>query len=489
MSLFERFASCVYRAPPRAGSTLTIPTFVVLALFFIVNARTHAAIFNLDSNLDAVDAAPGDGLCATASKTCTLRAAIQEANASPGFDEIRLRPDKYSLKLRGGVVDDTAASGDLDIREPLWIRRDPQFPPGAIAVEISDLGFLLHAPDGERVFDINTGNSSVPVHFENVLIEFGTAHDALGGGAVLVRAGSSVLFESSVLYANGADARGNAMAVYGSAEMRESRVFDNHRSWNSRPGEGGGAFYVADGASLHLSDTVVESNTHCSGGAILAHGASVVTIVRSNIGENTTANIPGCAAAQQVGGELALDGAVTMRISDSTLRSVEQLLEARGGAQIDFNHVTVAPDSTWSEVRLHDVSSKLRIGNSVWAKNAAESTCNAPAGSVISLGGNVFMDSPLCNAALARNDVTVSTLALAALFIDLPGDTIRMFTRTVFAPQRGSAAIDNGLTTLCSAADAAGTARPIAGSFLTPARCDSGAIEWPPTSMLLNGFE
>ena len=467
-------------------SALPAAALILLSIF---STRTHSAVFTLTSNLDVIDAAPGDGLCATPSKTCTLRAAIQEANASPGFDEIRLPPDKYSLKLRGGVVDDTAASGDLDIREPLWMRRDPQFPPSAIGVEISDEGFVLFAHDGERVFDIDTGNSSVPVHFENVLIEFGKAHDALGGGAVLVRPGSSVLFERSVLYANGAAARGNAMAVYGAAELRESRVFDNHRTGNTRPGEGGGAFYVADGALLKLSDVVVDSNSHCSGGAILAHRNSVVTIARSNVGENSADNYPGCISAQQIGGEFALDGPVAMRIDDSTLRSVLQLLDARGGAQIDFNHVTVAPDSVRSELRLHDVSSKLRIGNSVWAKNADVSTCNAPEGGIISLGGNVFVQSPLCDTAFANNDVTVSTLALEELRLALPGDEIQMFTRTVFAPIRGSAPIDNGLMALCSDADAARTRRPIAGSVLTPARCDSGAIEWPPTSVLLDGFE
>ena len=37
-----------------------------------------AATFIVDTTADAVDAAPGDGACATGAGTCTLRAAIQE---------------------------------------------------------------------------------------------------------------------------------------------------------------------------------------------------------------------------------------------------------------------------------------------------------------------------------------------------------------------------------------------------------------------------
>lgn len=40
-----------------------------------------AATFAVNSTIDDVDAFPGDGICATATGDCTLRAAIQELNA------------------------------------------------------------------------------------------------------------------------------------------------------------------------------------------------------------------------------------------------------------------------------------------------------------------------------------------------------------------------------------------------------------------------
>jgi CSLREA domain-containing protein len=62
-------------------------------LFTLVTALAPAAalpdsaLFVVDSADDAADSHPGDGVCATASG-CTLRAAIQEANALAGLDHI-----------------------------------------------------------------------------------------------------------------------------------------------------------------------------------------------------------------------------------------------------------------------------------------------------------------------------------------------------------------------------------------------------------------
>ena len=57
--------------------------------FWVVSASlsfqfpAHAKRFNVNSTQDAVDLNPGDGICATATGECTLRAAIQETNALP----------------------------------------------------------------------------------------------------------------------------------------------------------------------------------------------------------------------------------------------------------------------------------------------------------------------------------------------------------------------------------------------------------------------
>lgn len=47
-----------------------------------------ADTYAVNTTLDASDALPGDGVCATSGTDCTLRAAVQEANGHPGADTI-----------------------------------------------------------------------------------------------------------------------------------------------------------------------------------------------------------------------------------------------------------------------------------------------------------------------------------------------------------------------------------------------------------------
>lgn len=75
--------------------------------------------FVVNSTVDAPDAAQGDNLCATVSGQCTLRAAIQEANATPGLDQITLEAGATYTITRAGANENLASTGDLDITRPL----------------------------------------------------------------------------------------------------------------------------------------------------------------------------------------------------------------------------------------------------------------------------------------------------------------------------------------------------------------------------------
>lgn len=96
----------------RTGPTkLSLSTLVVLILG-LGSADGHPATFTVNSLLDDTfsdDANPGDGICLDSfpnSTTCTLRAAIQEANALPG-------PDRIEFSVAGEIGPESALLGPL----------------------------------------------------------------------------------------------------------------------------------------------------------------------------------------------------------------------------------------------------------------------------------------------------------------------------------------------------------------------------------------
>lgn len=96
--------------------TVHRPTAIVaaatlaFALVAIGGGQTaSAATFVVDSTADEPDANPGDGVCADAGGACTLRAAVEEANATPGADVITLPAGTYD------VATPLEPSGDLTV--------------------------------------------------------------------------------------------------------------------------------------------------------------------------------------------------------------------------------------------------------------------------------------------------------------------------------------------------------------------------------------
>ena len=101
-----------------------IATLLMVAAICALTAVTaHADTFTVNSVWDMVDYTPGDGVCDTDPDplyvVCTLRAAVQEANAA-GAGTIVLPAGTYYLYIAGSD-EDAAATGDLDITSNLII--------------------------------------------------------------------------------------------------------------------------------------------------------------------------------------------------------------------------------------------------------------------------------------------------------------------------------------------------------------------------------
>src|SRR5262245_2255162 len=85
---------------PRTATRFTcLPTFVsvVLALWLCPLDVGYAATFSVDDTRDLPDASLQDNICRTAAGTCTLRAAVEQSNASATMDSINVRAGFYDL--------------------------------------------------------------------------------------------------------------------------------------------------------------------------------------------------------------------------------------------------------------------------------------------------------------------------------------------------------------------------------------------------------
>src|SRR5687768_16373064 len=64
-------------------------------------AASTGTTFVVNTAGDALDARVGNGACGTRVGTCSLRAAVQEANALPGPDVIEVPAGTYALAIPG----------------------------------------------------------------------------------------------------------------------------------------------------------------------------------------------------------------------------------------------------------------------------------------------------------------------------------------------------------------------------------------------------
>src|SRR5918999_4603577 len=74
----------------------------------------------VNDTADLPDNSVGNGVCATSAGRCTLRAAIQEANALLGHDTINVPPGTYELEVPS-VNEDVPSTGDHDIADSVSI--------------------------------------------------------------------------------------------------------------------------------------------------------------------------------------------------------------------------------------------------------------------------------------------------------------------------------------------------------------------------------
>ncbi|MBK9053063.1 MAG: hypothetical protein IPL78_19775 [Chloroflexi bacterium] len=362
-----------------------VVSFFFFLFLFILAQRSpaNAASFAISSAADAADVNPGDGVCITSGGACTLRAALQEANATAGSDTIQLGAGVYTMTIPPGSGDDIL-SGDLDITAPLTIIGAG---PGSTILEATALDRVLEIAEiagnvtlsnltirngfsadyGGAIYSASPGT----LRLENVVIS--NNNTVMEGGGIYLTNGRLIITNSTI---SGNTARSGG-GLYNAGELSPlgipSRVEISDSTISGNSADSGGGIYNTHEGTLTLTDvTFSENSSGDYGGGIANTGRTALTIVRGTFTDNHalgdgggvysaserpltitdttfTTNLAGDPNASDggEGGGLYTDGSGTVTVTSSTFSYNEALGEGGAVTFSSFGSVTFT-DSTVS---------------------------------------------------------------------------------------------------------------------------------------------
>jgi CSLREA domain-containing protein len=371
-----------------------------------------ATTYTVTSTADAVDANPGNNVCATAGAVCTLRAAVQEANAHNGADAISIPAGTFTLSL-AGAGEDSAATGDLDLLDPVTIT-------GAGATST-----IISANRIDRVFDIFVGAS--PASITNL-----TVSDGFSGVGIL------------------------AGGIWNSATLTLNAV----RILNSEGRLGGGG--ILNENALTATDVTISGCTTNSQGAGL-YNTATATLTGVTLSGNISA---------AGGGGIKNDD--TLTLTNVTLSGNTAGTDGGGLCDIDvalatLKNVTVTNNSANRGWGLFS-SGEVTATNVIVADSTSGENCGG-LGSRTSGGGNLDTTTSGTTCGFSGTGDLVGVTALLGALGDNGGPTQ---THLLLS---GSPAIDAGQSCPPPATDQRGMTRPLDGDDDTVAVCDIGAVE------------
>lgn len=462
--------------------------------------NANALTFRVDSALDQLDSAVGDGLCRTVAGTCTLRAAIQEANVQPGHDTIRLGAGTFELSRSVVGYDDAPiepgalsvdpdslpvqndiASGDLDVLDDLDLK-------GA-GPELTQ----IKAAGDWRLFEcwprnlLHAGDAAFRLRLSNV-----TLSDGVGSYGGAVRSLCHLEAYRVRVTANVARLRGGGLAIDWSPGSEKPTLSLIHARIEDNRGRDGGGVWVAGSWSWPalIRDAEFAGNlADISAGGLLSDASSVVldsyfqrnsagwyaggalTTGSSWVGYSTFEDNE---ALTYHGGGLFVSGSDPSILVNSTFVNnfAPDGAAVSTNATLSINNVTIADHPIFAPVLAFGLGSSVELSNGALQGNHR-------CASTVSSGGYNFYDYACGTPASTdvEGPVNISTM--------LTTSTTRAPTLALLASSpaiNGANPAEPGsVPGSCERDDQRHLPRPMAG------RCDAGAWESQTRCALLGG--
>lgn len=285
-------------------------------------------------NFDGEDDDPGNGICATVGGDCTLRAAIQEANALPGSQTITFAPTtNYSpiILSIAGDSEDEAYTGDLDLLEDVVITGNGK---NLTVIDADSIDRVFHIPDEHPIV----------AEISEVTITGGDNNTA---GGILHESGTLTIINSQITGNTANDGVGgisNDASLY----LINSEVSNNVATTDGGSSTAGGIYNEEDGV-MEISDSTISSNNGGYSGGICNKGTLLV--ISSQISGNS---------AYEGGGITNTDH---LTLIQTEITGNQTSTDGNGGGILNFDEGSVDISGTYTGT--------LLAGNSVISGNTA----------------------------------------------------------------------------------------------------------------------
>jgi CSLREA domain-containing protein len=252
----------------------TILTFCLLAILLTFSTQVFAVDFTVNLTTDQQDANTGDSICdidlSTLGEQCSLRAAVEQANALAGVDTITftlVTPATINLTIGELFINSNITITGLGARN-LTLQR---------SMTVGTANFRIFNINGASGTTVNI--NSLTIANGNVANGDGGSFDSIGGG-ILVRSGNSLDLSEVSIKSNTAD-NGGGIASVGFLNITRSTISNNIAF-------AGGGLRV-DGIT-NISNSTISDNTARAIGTFSGTGGGIVIDGQANLTNVTVSN-------------------------------------------------------------------------------------------------------------------------------------------------------------------------------------------------------